>query len=171
MFATRFAPASRILRCALTAGLLAGGGAVAAPTAGADDPTLAGWYRITFHTDQKSGSSIAAAQPETPYTASYLFTTDCSDGPCIASAVDGPAPKENVSPKTTLEWDGAQWSKSRDWNWDCLLPDGTITYDPAHSVTNYRPQPDGSLTGSIDTTIDAGACAGTVSIPVTARPS
>lgn len=164
-------PSARpMTRLALTGAVTAGLLLLAAPPAGADDPSWAGWYKITFHTDQKSGTSIAASQQETAYTASYLFTTDCSSGTCVASAVDGPAPKENVSSSVSFDWTGDRWSRSRDWNWDCLLPDRTITYDPAHSVTNYLPQPDGSLTGTFETTIEGGDCQGTVNIPVTARP-
>ena len=43
-----------------------------APAASADPaPNWAGWYKITFHTDQKSGTSVAAKQSEQPYTAWY----------------------------------------------------------------------------------------------------
>lgn len=161
-------PTRAVIHTGLTCGLLAAT-VLVAPSAGADDPNWAGRYQITFHTDQKTGTSMAAGQQETPYTASYLFTTECGDDGCLAKAVDGPVPKDNVSAAVSFEWTGAQWEKSRDWRWDCLLPDGTITYDPATSVTVYRPQPDGTLTGSFDTTIDSGDCAGTISIPVTAR--
>lgn len=143
---------------------------LAAP-AHADEAFWGGWYKITFHTDQKSGTSVAATQQETPYTASYKITTDCSSGTCIASVLDGPTPKDNVVQTTTFQWTGSQWTRSNSWRWDCTLPDGTITYDPASSVTNYTPQPDGSLAGTFATTIDSGACQGTVSIPVTATPS
>ena len=73
-------------------------------------------------------------------------------------------------PSTKLDWTGSQWSISTTWNWDCLLPDGTITFDPANSVTSYVPQSDGSLAGAFQTTISSGACQGTVSIPLTAVP-
>lgn len=162
--------AGSMTRTALTCALLATA-ALTAPGAHADDPSWNGWYKITFHTDQKTGTSMAAGQPETPYTASYQFTTDCSSGTCEAKSVDGPAPKDNVAPTVSLQWTGTQWEKARDWRWDCLMPDRTIIYDQAHTVTTYVRQPDGSLTGSIATTIDAGACKGTVIIPVTARPA
>ncbi len=151
----------------LTAGALA-----AAPIAAADQtPSWNGWYKITFHTDQKAGTSMAAGQQETPYTVSYKFATDCSSGRCVASVVDGPTPKDNVAETTKFDWTGSQWSRTNHWRWDCLLADGTITFDPATSVTTYAPRPDGSLTGSFDTTIDSGACHGTVSIPLTAVPA
>ena len=151
------------------AALLMGGSLAAAPVAQADEAfQWNGRYRVTFHTDQKSGTSIAATQAETPYTAAYVFSTDCSSGDCVASTSDGPTPKDNVSRSTKFNWTGSQWSRSNSWNWDCLLPDGTITFDPANSVTSYVPQSDGSLTGTFQTTIDRGACQGTVSIPLTA---
>ncbi len=149
---------------------------IAAPLAGAPightdpAPTWSGNYKITFHTDQKSGSSMAATQSEEPYSATYQFSTDCSSGACVASAVDGPTPKDNVSRSVKFDWTGSRWSRTNTWRWDCLLPDRTITYDPATSVTTYRPQADGSLTGTFETTISGGACQGTVTIPVTAVP-
>lgn len=156
----------------LAAMLVAVGGCMfALPAASADQPSWTGWYRMTFHTDQKSGTSMAAAQRETPYTAAYLFSTDCSSRQCIASVVDGPTPKSNVASTTKFDWTGSQWSRTNDWRWDCQLSDGTITFDPANSVTSYVPQPDGSFAGTFQTTISDGACKGTVVIPVTAVPS
>jgi hypothetical protein len=154
------------------AAILMGGSLVVAPIAQADEtPYWGGRYKVTFHTDQKSGTSIAATQSEAPYTVGYMFTTDCTSGECVASALDGPTPKDNVSPSTKFDWTGSRWSRSSSWNWDCQLPDGTITFDPANSVTNYVPQSDGSLAGTFQTTISSGACQGTVSIPLTAVPA
>ncbi len=144
----------------------------AAPVAqAADEAFWGGQYKVTFHTDEKTGTSIAATQTETPYTASYVFSTDCSSGTCVASATDGPVPKENVTRAMRFDWTGSVWSRSNNWNWDCLLPDGTITYDAAKSVTTYTPQPDGTLKGTFETTITTGACEGTVTIPLTAKPA
>lgn len=133
-------------------------------------PNWSGWYRVTFHTDQKAGTSLAARQPEEPYTAWYKFTTDCSSGTCQASVVTGPTPKDNVATSTKYDWTGTQWSHTSSWRWDCLLPDGTVTFDPASSVTTYTPQADGSLNGTFGTNIGSGACQGTVYIPMTAVP-
>ena len=150
------------------AALLAAG-ALAVPMAHADGtPFWGGWYRITFHTDQKSGTSIAATQQETPYTAWYKITTNCSCGKCVASVIYGPTPKDNVVQSVTFEWTGSTWSRSNSWSWDCLHPDGTTTLDPANSTTTYTPQSDGTLAGTFQTTIDGGACQGTVTIPLTA---
>jgi hypothetical protein len=76
-----------------------------------------------------------------------------------------------VEPTVEFNWTGSQWSRTNNWRWDCLMPDGTITFDPASSVTTYSPQADGSLTGTFATTIGDGACAGTVYIPMTAVPA
>ena len=145
--------------------------AAAAPPAHADPaPQWNGWYRVTFHVDQKSGSSMAAGQPEEPYTVSYRFGTDCSSGTCQAAVLNGPGAKDNVEQSVKFDWTGTQWSHTNGWRWDCLLPDGTITFDPARSVTTYSPQPDGTLTGTFATNIGSGACQGTVYIPMTAVP-
>jgi hypothetical protein len=85
--------------------------------------------------------------------------------------LQGPAPKDNVEPTVEFNWTGSQWSRTNNWRWDCLMPDGTITFDPASSVTTYSPQADGSLTGTFATNIGDGACAGTVYIPMTAVPA
>jgi hypothetical protein len=143
-----------------------------APAAhGAPAPNWNGWYKVTFHTDQKTGTSTAASQREEAYTAWYRFSTDCSSGTCVASVDDGPTPKTNADAATTFTWTGSQWSRTATWRWDCLLPDRTITFDPASSTTTYSPQPDGSLTGTFSTNIGGGACAGTVYIPLTAVPA
>lgn len=163
--------ATRTRSIAGLAAILLGGSLIGAPMATADQASWNGWYKLIFHTDQKTGSSVAARQSETPYTASYLFATDCSSGKCVASVVDGPTPKDNVAQSTKFDWTGSQWSRTNSWRWDCQLGDGTITYDPATSVTTYLPQPGGSLEGTFQTTIDSGACQGTVSIPITAVPS
>lgn len=159
------------VRCAAAAAAALGALAVAPPAAADPASNWNGWYRITFHTDQKSGTSIAATQAEEPYTVSYKFATDCSSGTCVASVVDGPATKENVSQSMSFTWNGTQWSRTNNWRWDCLLPDRTITFDPASSVTTYSPQPDGSLTGTFATNIGSGACQGTVYIPLTVVPA
>ena len=144
---------------------------VVAPTASAEPaPNWNGWYRVTFHTDQKTGTSVAAGQSEEAYTAWYNFGTDCSSGTCVASVLEGPVPKENASKATKFDWTGTQWSLTDNWRWDCLLPDRTITFDPASSVTTYTPQADGSLKGTFSTNIGGGACEGTVYIPLTATP-
>lgn len=161
---------SLIRRSAFAA--LALGSVSFAPGATADPaPNWNGWYKITFQTNQKTGTSTAAEQPEEPYTAWYRLATDCSSGACEASVVDGPAPKDNAAQSTTFEWTGTQWSRTNKWRWDCTMADRTITFDPASSVTTYSPQPDGSLKGMFATNIGSGDCQGTVYIPLTAVAS
>ena len=133
-------------------------------------PNWSGNYKVTFHTDQKSGSSMAATQSEEPYSATYQFSTDCSSGSCVASAIDGPTPKDNVSKAVKFDWTGSQWSRTNNWRWDCLLPDRTITYDPATSVTTYLPQADGSLTGTFQNHHQLGCLPGHGDDSVTAVP-
>ncbi|BBZ04273.1 hypothetical protein MCHIJ_37100 [Mycolicibacterium chitae] len=164
-------PDTNSRRAVVVAAALLVGPLLAAPVAHADEAFWGGRYKITFHTDQKSGTSVAASQQETAYTAGYVFETDCSSGTCVATATDGPTPKDNVPKAMRFDWTGSVWTRTNNWNWDCLLPDGTITFDPAKSVTTYTPQSDGSLKGTFDTTIADGACAGTVVIPLTAVPA
>lgn len=160
---------TRAAAAALTAAVIGGVSSVA-PALADPAPNWDGWYRITFHTDQKSGTSMAATQTEEPYTAAYLFATDCTTGTCVASVLKGPAPKDNVTQSVAFNWTGSQWSWTNNWRWDCLLPDGTVTFEPASSVTTYSPQADGSLTGTFATNIGGGDCQGTVYIPLTAAP-
>lgn len=148
-------------------------GSLLVPSAASADPApnWNGWYKISFQTDRKSGTSMASKQSEVPYTVWYKFATDCSAGPCVASVVDGPTPKDNAAQGTKFDWTGSQWSRTNTWRWDCALGDGTLTFDPASSVTTYSPQPDGSLTGTFATNIGSGACQGTVYIPLVAVPA
>jgi hypothetical protein len=53
---------------------------------------------------------------------------------------------------------------------DCLLPDGTVEYDPAKSVVAFTPQANGALSGVFHTDISSGACQGNVDMPVSAVP-
>ena len=161
----------RSASAALALGLALGSVALPPIASAAPAPNWDGWYKITFQTDQKSGTSTAAEQWEEPYTAWYQFVTNCSSGACEASVVDGPAPKDNAAQSTTFEWTGTQWSRTNNWRWDCTMADRTITFDQASSVTTYSPQPDGSMKGMFATNIGDGACQGTVYIPLTAIPS
>lgn len=157
---------------ALTGAALVAASVLGTPAASAQPAAnWNGWYKITFQTDRKSGTSVAAKQSEVPYTAWYKFATDCTSGSCVATVVDGPAPKENAAQSTKFDWNGSQWSRTNTWRWDCSLGDGTITFDPASSVTTYSPQPDGSLNGTFATNIGSGACQGTVYVPLVAVPA
>jgi hypothetical protein len=146
--------------------------APAAPQAAADHiVTWNGKYVLTHSADAKTGTSMAAKQRELAHRGSYTISTSCSSSVCIATVNDPPPPRNQYMPKwMEFVWNGGEWVRDMDWKWDCLLPDGTIEYDPAKSVTVYEPGPDGILTGDFHTDIFSGACKGTVDMPVTAAP-
>jgi hypothetical protein len=142
------------------------------PAAFAGDPLWNGQYILTLSANAKTGTSSAASQPEYAHRASYSITSKCSSGVCTATVNDPPPPKNQFMPQTVeFTWNGAQWIREMTWKWDCLLPDGTIEYDPAKSITVYTPGANGVLTGVFHTDITGGACKGNVDMPVTAAPA
>lgn len=81
------------------------------------------------------------------------------------------ATKKRVHPRPIeYTWNGTQWVREISWQWDCLLPDGTIEYAPAKSITAYTPGQYGILTGVFHTDIASGTCKGNVDMPVSAKP-
>ncbi|OSC41929.1 hypothetical protein [Mycobacterium decipiens] len=162
---------------ALAAAALAGSLSLAlAPTLApkaiaAEEPSWNGLYLLTLSANEKTGTSMAASQPEPSHMMSYTFSSSCSSGACIATVIDPPPPKHEFIPRPIeYTWNGSEWVREISWQWDCLLPDGSIEYNPAESVTVYTPGPGGILTGSFHTDISSGACKGTVEMPVSARP-
>jgi hypothetical protein len=143
-----------------------------APASFAADPLWNGEYLLTLSTNAKSGISMAASQQENPHRTIVSISSKCSSGTCIAT-VDNPPPPKNDSMPRTIEftWNGSQWVREMTWQWDCLLPDGTIEPDPAKSITVYTPGPNGVFTGVFHTDIKSGACKGNVDMPVTAAPT
>ncbi|SOX54791.1 hypothetical protein MAAFP003_3470 [Mycobacterium ahvazicum] len=143
-----------------------------APTTFAADPLWNGQYILTLSANAKAGTSIAARQPEYAHRASVSITSKCAAGVCTATVNDPPPPKNEFMPQTVeFTWNGSQWVREMTWKWDCLLPDGTVEYDPAKSITAYTPGPNGVLTGVFHTDITSGACRGNVDMPVTAAPA
>nr|WP_241010615.1 hypothetical protein [Mycobacterium gordonae] len=143
-----------------------------APSAHAGE--VASWngeYLVVLGANAKSGTSAAAGQPEFAHRSTVSFTSNCAAGVCVAT-VDNPAPPKNESMPRTIEftWNGSQWVREMTWKWDCLLPDGTVEYDPAKSITVYTPGQYGILTGVFHTDIASGACQGNVDMPVSAKP-
>jgi hypothetical protein len=137
----------------------------------AEDATWNGKYLVTLSTNRKTGTSMAASQPEPPQLVSYTFSSSCSTGECIATVTDAPPPKNESIPRPIeYRWNGSQWIQEMTWKWDCLLPDGTTEYDPAQSITAFKPGPNGILEGTFHTDISSGACQGTVDVPVSATP-
>ncbi|GFG68065.1 hypothetical protein MKUB_55550 [Mycobacterium kubicae] len=143
----------------------------AAPAHAGEVASWNGQYILTLNANAKTGTSVAASQPEFARRTSVSITSNCSAGTCVAT-VNGPAPPKNESMPRTVEftWNGAQWVREMTWQWDCLLPDGTVEYDPAKSLTVYTPGQYGILTGVFHTDISSGACKGNVDMPVSAKP-
>ncbi|AFM16457.1 hypothetical protein Mycch_1664 [Mycolicibacterium chubuense NBB4] len=139
------------------------------PAAFADIASWNGEYAITFIVGPKSGTSQAAGQSEVQYTDTYGFRSNCTGGTCTATIVSGPAPRNSTVPQPIqFTWDGSSWNQVSDFQWDCMMPDGTIQWNPAHAEVRYTPQPDGSLSGTMHTDIASGACQGTVEMNMTA---
>ena len=140
------------------------------PTASADPPSWNGEYAITFIVGPKSGTSMAVGQPEGQYTDTYGFRSSCTSGKCIATIISGPPPRNPTVPQPVqFTWDGSSWTQVSDFQWDCMMPDGTIKWNPARADVRYTPQLDGSLSGSMHTEILNGACQGTVEMHMTAE--
>jgi hypothetical protein len=140
------------------------------PTASADLPSWNGKYAITFIVGPKSGTSMAAGDPEVQYTDTYVFSSSCTSGKCTATIISGPPPRNPTVPQPVqFTWDGSSWTQVSDFQWDCMMPDGTIQWNPARGEVHYTPQPDGSLSGTMHTEILSGACQGTLDMNMTAE--
>ena len=138
-------------------------------TAFADSPSWNGEYAITFIVGPKDGTSMAARDPEVQYTDTYGFRSSCTSGKCIATIISGPPPSNPTVPQPVqFTWDGSSWTQVSDFQWDCMMPDTTIEWDPARADVRYTPQPDGSLSGTMHTEILSGACQGTIDMHMTA---
>jgi hypothetical protein len=130
-----------------------------------------GPYLLTFAANQKTGTSMAARQPETAQRASYSFTSNCSTGVCVATVNNPPAPKSSYEQRSVqFGWNGSQWVQQVNRTWDCPLLGGLVEHDPARSITALTPGTDGTLTGVFRIDIVRGACAGSLEMPVTATP-
>jgi hypothetical protein len=146
-----------------------------APTvpAHAATPAWNGKYSLVRYAAEKSGTSAAASQAEPTFSADYTFATACSAGKCVATANDGPTPKNpTISVPSHYTWDGAKWVEHFDFQWDCYMGEGVSkVWGPARSWAYYAPQPDGTLRGTWHTEIYDGPCRGTVEMPVAAFPA
>jgi hypothetical protein len=139
------------------------------PTACADTASWNGEYAITFMVGPKSGTSMAVGDPEVQHTETYGFRSSCSSGKCIATIISGPPPSNPTVPQPVqFTWDGSSWKQVNDFQWDCMMPDTTIQWNPARGETRYTPQPDGSLSGTMHTDILSGACQGWIEMNMTA---
>jgi hypothetical protein len=141
-------------------------------TASADPASWNGEYAITFIVGPKSGTSLAAGDPEGQYADTYGFQSSCSSGTCTATIISGPAPRNPTVPQPVqFTWDGSSWTQDNEFQWDCMLPDTRIEWNPARAHVSYTPQPDGSLSGTMHTEILSGACQGTLDMHMTADPA
>lgn len=115
--------------------------ATLAPNAvAAAEPSWNGQYLVTLSANAKTGTSMAANRPEYPHKANYTFSSRCASDVCIATVVDAPPPKNEFIPRPIeYTWNGTQWVREISWQWDCLLPDGTIEYAPANRSRPTRP--------------------------------
>ena len=155
------------------------GGIAVALLAFADVPTHAampswnGKYSLVRYAVDKTGSSAAAGQAEPTFSADYVFVTSCSSGKCVATATDGPTPKNPTLPQPShYTWDGTRWVEHFDFQWDCYMGEGVPkAWSPARSWAFYTPQSDGSLRGTWHTDISSGPCRGSVEMPVAAFAS
>jgi hypothetical protein len=153
-------------------GLCAASFAIALPlaaTASADPPSWNGTYAITFMVGPKAGTSMAVGDPEGQHTETYGLRSSCAGGKCTATIISGPPPSNPTVPQPVqFTWDGSSWTQVSDFQWDCMMPDTSIEWNPAHAVVRYTPQPDGSLSGLMHTEILSGACQGTIDMDMRA---
>lgn len=138
--------------------------------AGALAPSWNGKYSLVRYAASKSGTSVAATQAESTFSADYVLRTACSSGTCVATAIDGPTPKNPTLPRPShYTWDGTKWVERFDFQWDCYMGEGIPkVWAPARSWACYAPQADGSLRGTWHTDIADGPCKGSVEMPVAA---
>lgn len=163
----------RRLRTALSGALLVIGlFAIVDTTAAAAVPQWNGRYTVVTYASQKNGTSVAARQAESDFSAVFVFSTACSTTACVATVVDGPAPSNPTIPQPQRYiWDGAKWAVTYDWQWECFRGDGAPrVFSPATSWVYYAPQSDGTLRGSWYTDIADGPCRGNVIMPIAAGP-
>jgi hypothetical protein len=83
-------------------------------------PSWNGKYSLVRYAVDKNGSSAAAGQAEPTFRADYVFVTSCSSGKCVATATDGPTPKNPTLPQPS-HWDGSRWVEHFDFQWDCYM--------------------------------------------------
>nr|WP_157226489.1 hypothetical protein [Gordonia soli] len=131
-----------------------------------------GQYSLKRFAATKTGTSLAARQPEPDFADTYTFVTTCTDGRCVATVVAGPTPENHTLPRPPrYTWEDGSWVHRYDWEWDCYQgPGKPKIWAPAHSLAVYTPRADGTLDGVWRTEIDHGPCAGTVIMAVAAYP-
>lgn len=141
-----------------------------APTADAALPAWNGTWSLVRYAAEKTGTSLAARQPEPDFSDKYVFVTKCSATECVSTVTNGPRPANPTLPlPPQYTWDGTRWVHIYDWQWDCYMGEGVPKeWNPARSWAYYAPQPDGTMRGTWTTEIYGGPCAGTVIMDVAA---
>ena len=110
---------------ALFAAGLVGANVLGVPVAGAAGQVWNGKYLLLRYASGKTGTSLAARQPEPDFSDIYTFVTDCSRGTCVATVVDGPRPENPTLPlPPRYTWNGSTWVHIYEWQWDCFMGDG-----------------------------------------------
>lgn len=93
-------------------------------------------YKITFQTDQKSGTSVAAKQSEQPYTAWYKLGRTVLQVPVWPRSSTARPPSKTL-PEDHVRVDRVAVVAHQRLAVGLPLGDGTITFDAASSVTTY----------------------------------
>lgn len=79
----------------------------AAPVAVAASQVWNGKYSLLRYAGEKTGTSLAARQPEPDFSDVYTFVTDCSRE-CVSTVVDGPRPANPTLPlPPRYTWNGS----------------------------------------------------------------
>src|SRR3954471_23486250 len=79
-----------------------------------------GKYSLLRYAGEKTGTSMAARQPEPDFSNIYTFVTDCSRE-CISTVVDGPKPANPTLPlPPRYTWNGSTWVHVYEWQWIAL---------------------------------------------------
>jgi len=113
--------ALRRLGMALLAATSAGAGVCAMPAAEAAPQVWNGTYSLLRYPGEKTGTSLAARQPEPDFSDVYTFVTDCSSGTCVATVVDGPKPANPTLPlPPRYTWNGSTWVHIYEWQWTAI---------------------------------------------------
>src|SRR6476469_703457 len=87
----------------------------AMPVATAAGQVWNGKYSLVRYAAEKTGTSLAARQPEPDFSNIYTFVTDCSHE-CVSTVVDGPKPANPTLPlPPRYTWNGSTWVHVSEW--------------------------------------------------------
>ncbi|SEA60784.1 hypothetical protein SAMN04488580_103429 [Mycobacterium sp. 283mftsu] len=122
---------------ATAAAALAMIGSSMAPAHAADE-YLDGTYRIDFHGAAQAYTTAPA--PTVATSATYRFTTNCSDGQCVATGMQLSSTDHGIfdRPTVTLYWAGLAWRLSESMETPCPGGAGTRSQEMTWSLTPQR---------------------------------